>query len=69
MSAIRYQKELIEFYGKKLPDMLPDDASAELQTLCTIAIELMKTATPSKLREAARNVELRHYLRRVGNDE
>ena len=54
MSAIRYQKELIEFYGKKLPDMLPDDASAELQTLCAIAIELVKTATPLKLRASSK---------------
>jgi hypothetical protein len=68
MSAIRYQKELIEFYCNKLPDMLPADASEELQTMCAIAIELMKTSTPSKLREAARNVELRHYIRRVGSE-
>jgi hypothetical protein len=40
-----------------------DDDRAELETFCAIAIELMKSATPSRMREAARIVELRFYLK------
>ena len=68
MSAIKEQSDLASFwagrckaiFGKKQIDA---EERIEIETLCAIAIELMKSATPSKLREAARNVELRHYLR------
>lgn len=39
-----------------------DDERAELETFVAIAIEVMKRSTPSKLREAARVVELRYLI-------
>lgn len=39
-----------------------DDERAELETFCAIALEVMKQASPSKLREAALRVELRYLL-------
>jgi len=36
-----------------------DDERAELETFCAIALEVMKQASPSKLREAALRVKLR----------
>lgn len=36
-----------------------DDERAELETFCAIALEVMKHASPSKLRDAAMTVELR----------
>lgn len=44
-----------------------DDERAELETFCAIAIELMKDATPYKLRNAARTVELRYLNRKLGD--
>lgn len=59
MSAIKYQKELIEDSAEMLLRDLPEDASPGLQTFCAIAIELMKSSTASRLRDAARLVEMR----------
>lgn len=36
-----------------------DDERAELETFCAIAIEVMRNTPPSRLREAARAVEIR----------
>jgi hypothetical protein len=36
---------------------------AELETFIAIALELMKDASPSRMREAARKVELRYLIR------
>ena len=44
-----------------------DEERYELETFCAIALELMKDATPSRIREAARRVELK-YLMRMPND-
>lgn len=40
-----------------------EEERAELETFCAIALELMKTATPSRLRDAARLVEMRFYVK------
>jgi hypothetical protein len=45
-------------------DFSPDER-VELETLCAIAIELIKSASPSKLREAGRIVELRNLARNI----
>lgn len=37
-----------------------DDDRAELETFCAISLELMKTATPSRFRDATRMVEIRY---------
>lgn len=58
MSAIKYQQQLVEHYADQMPQWVPQD-NAELGTFCAIAIELMKSATPSRLRDAARLVEMR----------
>lgn len=41
-----------------------DDERAEIETYFAISIELMKKATPSRLRECVRTVELRHHMRK-----
>jgi len=40
-----------------------DDERAEIETFVAIAIEVMKKTNVSKLREAARTVELRYYMK------
>jgi hypothetical protein len=40
-----------------------DDERAELETMIAIGIEAMKLCSPSRLREAARRVEMRYHLR------
>jgi len=63
MSAIKYQQDTIEHYAAIVLKELQDNASPELQTFCAISIELMKSATPSRLRDAARLVEMRHITK------
>jgi len=63
MSAIKYQQDLIESSIQMLMRHLPHDATPELQTFCAISIELMKSATPSRLRDAARLAEMRHITK------
>lgn len=46
-----------------------DDERAELETFCAIALELMKTSSPSRLREAARTVEIRSLVRKPEVDD
>lgn len=65
MSAIKYQQDKINECAEMLLRDLPQDASPELQTFCAIAIELMKSATPSRLRDAARLVEMRHITKEL----
>lgn len=65
MPAIKYQQDTIEHYADIVLKELQDDASPELQTFCAIAIELMKSATPSRLRDAARLVEMRHMIKEL----
>ena len=42
-----------------------DDDRAELETFIAVAIEVMRKTNPSKLRDAARVVELRHILNKL----
>ena len=42
-----------------------DEERAELETMVAIGIEAMKLCSPSRLREAARRVEMRYYLQGV----
>lgn len=42
-----------------------DDDRAELETFIAIAIEVMKNSTISRLRDAARIVELRHLTQQL----
>ena len=68
MSDDTLKRELIERYATRLPDLLPVDADEELQTFCAIAIELMRISSPSALRIAAQNVEIRHHIRRLSDE-
>ena len=43
-----------------------DEERAELETFCAIALEAMKLSSPSKLRDAARNVEIRYLHKKKG---
>jgi hypothetical protein len=42
-----------------------DEERAELETFCAIGLELMADATPSRIREAARKVEIRFLTRKT----
>lgn len=42
-----------------------DDERADIETFCAIALETMKIAKPSLIREASRRVELRYHLKGV----
>ena len=46
-------------------DVIEPYERIELETLCAIAVELIKSASPSKLREAGRIVELRNLTKKI----
>lgn len=45
-----------------------DEERAELETFVAIALEVMKRTNVSKLRECARIVELKYYVKEHGDD-
>lgn len=69
MSALADKDIIIQGSIKRANELLQgrtewtEDEWAELETMMAIGIECMKLCTPSKLREAARRVELRYHLR------
>lgn len=70
MSAINEQRHLAEHYSDVCKNIfaketMSDSDKEEIQTLCAIAIELIKSASPSRLREAARIVEIRSYKDKI----
>lgn len=46
-----------------------DDERAELEAFCAMALEVMRQASPSKLREAALRVELMYLLNNKSKDD
>jgi len=70
VSAINEQRQLAEHYADVCKEIFAKEAMSdsdkeEIQTLCAIAIELIKSSSPSKLREAARIVEIRSYKDKI----
>ena len=70
MSAINEQRKLAEHYAYVCKEIFAKESISEsdkeeIQTLCAIAIELIKSSSPSKLREAARIVEIRSYKDKI----
>ncbi len=65
MSAKEYQNRLVNYVAKKLPEWTTGIKDVKFLTFCAIAIELMKSSTPSKLRNAATLVETRSYKRSI----
>ena len=68
MAATQYQKDLINHYVNELNEFktkveITAEDIIKFETFCAIAIELMKSATPSRLRDAARLVEMRHITK------
>ena len=61
-TAIHWADRCKSILGKD--DITPDER-IELETLCAIAIELIKSASPSKLRDAGRIVELRNLTKKI----
>ena len=61
-TAIHYADVCKEIFAK---EAMSDSDKEEIQTLCAIAIELIKSSSPSKLREAARIVEIRSYKDKI----
>ena len=69
MSAINEQRQLAEHYADVCKEVFAKEAMSdsdkeEIQTLCAIAIELIKSSSPSKLRESARIVEIRYLIKK-----
>jgi hypothetical protein len=68
LSALTDKDIIIQDSIKRAKELLQgrtewtEDEWAELETMMAIGIECMKLCTPSKLREAARRVELRYHL-------
>ena len=70
MSAINEQRQLAEHYADVCKEIFAKEAMSdsdkeEIQTLCAIAIELIKFSSTIKLREAARIVEIRSYKDKI----
>lgn len=70
MSALKEQIETAIHWADRCKeilskDVIKPDERVELETLCAIAIELIKSASPSKLREAGRIVELRNLSKKI----
>lgn len=65
LQAANYQQDLINHYAEVVTKELQENASPELQTFCALAVELMRTTTPSRLRDAARLVEMRHMTKEL----
>lgn len=68
MSALKEQIDTAIYWADRCKlilskdDITPDER-VELETLAAIAIELIKSASPSKLRDARRIVELRYRMK------
>jgi len=70
MSALKEQIETAIHWADRCKeilskDVIKPDERVELETLCAIAIELIKSSSPSKLREAGRIVELRNLAKKI----
>jgi len=68
MTAIKEQIDAAIHWADRCKTILGKEAitqeeRAELETLCAIAVELIKSASPSKLREAGRIVEIRYRIK------
>ena len=61
-TAIHLADRCKEVFAK---EAMSDSDKEEIQTLCAIAIELIKFSSPRKLREAARMVEIRSYKDKI----
>jgi len=55
--AIHYADRCKEIFSK---EFITPDERIEIETLCALGIELIKSASPYKLREAGRLVEIRY---------
>lgn len=64
-TAIHWADRCKEILSK---EVIEPDERVELETLAAIAIELIKSASPSKLRDAGRIVELRFRLKEIKCD-
>lgn len=70
MSAIKDQIDTAIDWADRCKEILSKeviepDERVELETLCAIAIELIKSASPGKLRDAGRIVEIRNLAGKI----
>lgn len=68
MSAKQQQHDLATHYADRCneifsKDAITEDELVEIETLCAIAIELIKNASASVVREAGRIVEIRYRIK------
>lgn len=68
MSAKKQQQQLAEYFVDMCNQVFSKETMepherVEIETLCAIAIELIKSASPYRLREAARIVEIRFRIK------
>ena len=45
-------------------EIITEEERIEIETLCALAIELIKSASPFRLREAGRLIEIRHLAKK-----
>ena len=68
MSAKQQQADLASYYADRCKEIFGNELIAaddriEIETLCALAIELIKNAAPSVVREAGRIVEIRYRIK------
>lgn len=68
MSAKKQQQQLAEYFADMCnqvfsKEVIEPHERVEIETLCAIAIELIKSASLYRLREAARIVEIRYRIK------
>ena len=69
MSALKEQGNLAVFWADRCKEILRDKGvmddhdRADLETFVAIAVELIKSASPYRLRKAAMDVEIRHRIK------
>ena len=69
MSANKQQSNLTIHWADRckeifVKDDISPDERIEIETLCALAVELIRSASPYRLREAGRNVEIRYLAKR-----
>lgn len=68
MSAKQQHADLASYYADRCKEIFGNELIAaddriEIETLCALAIELIKNAAPSVVREAGRIVEIRYRIK------
>jgi hypothetical protein len=69
MKSNDYHKELYSHLNARCVELLQrrntwtEEESAEMQTVFAVLLKIFKAASPSKIREAAMGVEIKHHMK------